>query len=1129
MITKLRSYSWKVLVALLASTAFTGFGVAQMTTATIAGTVLDPSGAVIPGATVTATNTDTKFTRTTTTGAAGNYRLEFLPIGKYSVNTQASGFKANSQTNITLNLNEELHNNVTLELGQASETVTVTSEPGLVQSSTSSLGRLVDNTEIDNLPLVNRDPYQLLSLTPGVQTNTNSNSLGYPQQVVYINGGTDEFVGSVSYYLDGGLNMTSIRNTGNILPNPDALQEFNVQTNNYNALYGRMSAGLVNVVTKSGTNKIHGSVFEFLRNDRLNATPWRANGKSAYHRNQFGATLGGPILHDRTFFFGSYAGLRQSTPKFLNGAVVPTAAERTGDFSADLPARFIGQSNYTCADATAADKAAGLFIACNPVTKKPFANNVISTPLDPTAQNILNKAIPLPNSEGNKWSGYSPAVNNTDEFLIKLDHNLTANQRVEASYFNTAGIQQQIPGGNVLWSQQNYHYRQQNANLSDTWTISSNKINQIWLTYTRMLAGRVNTPGTSLHDFGSSFMPQGTPSLPQITVSGYFTASQSIAGPKAGTNFYSLRDVYSWNKGKHALAFGAEGSLNKDILQTLLNNYGTFTFDGSREIAGAPKGSVGNGLVDFVLGLPKSMNQDAPVTAVDNMWFYGLFLQDDYKVKPNLTLNLGIRWDVQPAPTDPQNRFATFIPGVQSKILPNAPTGLLLPGDTYSGGTLPRGIVATRYHHISPRVGFAWNPFGNGRTAVRGAGGLFYGSVAGNEWNGMTNFLPFAVRNSYPNITSLTDVYSDPRSFPDGDPYPYVYSPSNARFIYPGALEGIDPNYQWPYTYQFNASVQQQFSRDFAMTISYVSTLSHDVPFAPDINYPIWSPTAKSGDQNTRRPFFPQDPKAPKGTPVLTTVNVIQSHQRANYNALQVDFEKRLSHGFSIKGFYTWSKTLSTASVNNSGSVLGSAQDFNHLEEEYGRSDTDVRHRSQTSIVWKPNYFTSHGLLTRSLLDGWTVAGIVRFQSGSPFSITTGVDNNFDGNNNDRTSVVPGVPYHTSTGYNRLDPASRFFNPDAFCGYSGGTCLGVGPGGSDGNTRRDNFSGPGSKSVDASLFRNFKLWEGVQLQGRVEATNVFNFVNPNNPTSSINNAKTAGTITGAETMRQLQVGARILF
>ncbi|HMG03718.1 MAG TPA: carboxypeptidase regulatory-like domain-containing protein [Edaphobacter sp.] len=1141
---RLNSLGRKLLLVASAAIFLIPNAFAQLTTATILGTVSDSTGAVIPGARITATNVDTHFTRAAAANADGTFRLEFLPIGHYELKVDAQGFKSYSQTNITLNLNDQLTNNITLSLGDATETITVTDAPSLVQSSASSLGRVIDNTEVDNLPIVGRNVYDLLTLTAGVQTSSQSNVLGYPQQVVYINGGTDNFVGSVSYYLDGGLNMTSLRNTGNILPNPDALQEFNVQTNNYNALYGRMSAGLVNVVTKSGTNRVHGSIFEFLRNDRLNALPYRQTTKSSYHRNQFGATLGGPIWRDKTFFFGTYGGLRQSTPTSVTAAVVPTAAERAGDFSADLPANL--PVNYSCSDASAADVAAGRFIACNPLTKRPFANNKITT-LDPTAQNIINKYIPLPNAQNlstpflNRWTGYTPAVMNTDEFLIKVDHNLTPNQRVQVSYFNTSGIQQQSPGGNLVWSQQNYSWRQQNANVSHTWTISPTKINQIWLNYTRMLAGRVNTPAVSLGDLGSSFTAQGTPSLPQITVTNYFTLAQSIAGPKAGTNFYSLRDVYSWNRGKHAIAFGGEASLNKDIQQTLLNNYGVFSFNGTRAVAGCllpnnaacPSAGVTrgqNGLVDFMLGLPVTMGQDTPVTAIDNIWFYGLFLQDDYKIKPNLTLNLGLRWDVQPAPTDPQNRLSAWLPGARSTVITNAPAGLLFPGDSYNNSTLPRGLVNTRYHHVSPRIGFAWDPFGDGRTAVRGAGGLFYGSVSGNEWNANSNFLPFAVRNTYSNVTSLTNVYADKTNFPNGNPYPYVYSPTGARFIYPAALQGIDPAYQWPYTYQFNLSVQQQFTRDFAMTVSYVSTLSHDVPFAPDLNYPIWSPTAKSGDQNSRRPYGATG----KTTQTLSTVNIIQSKQKANYHGLQIDVEKRMGHGVSIKSFYVWSRTMSSAQVNNSGAVVNSVQDANQMAQEYGRSDTDIRHRSQTSIIWQPNYFANRGLLTRSLLNGWTVSGIVAFQSGTPFTVLTGSDTNFDGISYDRANVVAGQPFGNSS-YNHVDPASKFFNPSAFCVFSA-ACPGIGPGGSDGNSKRNAYSGPGAKNVNAAIFRNFKVWEGVQLQGRVEATNVFNFANfsfgtGTGPTVNINNAN-AGTISsnsGNFPMRQLQVGARILF
>ncbi len=1098
---------------------------AQLTTATIVGSVLDASGASIGGAAVTATNAETHFTRTVNTGSAGNYRLDFLPVGTYAVRVEAQGFAAFEKPAIVLTLNAEVRLDANMSVTGTTQTVEVTADAPLVETTSSSLGRTVTNEEVDNLPIVNRNVYDLLTLTPGVQSSSNINTLGYPQQVVYINGGTDNFVGSVSYYLDGGLNMTFIRNSGNILPNPDALREFNVQTNNYNALYGRMSSGLVNVVTKSGTNRVHGSVFEFFRSDKLNATPaFSVNGKSPLHRNQFGATLGGPILHDRTFFFGSYAGLRQTTASLLNSAIVPTPAQRLGDFSANVPTTS-GAITSCTQTLSAADKAAGNFILCdrltNPAKPVPYSRNVIpSGQLDPTAQNIITRNIPLADN-GNLWQGYSVSPLNTDEFLIKIDHNLGQKHRIEAMYFNTSGNQSQSPGGNLNWSRQNFTWRQQNANLSDTWTVSPNAVNQIWANYTRMLSGRVNTPGTSLSDYGSSFFTQGAPMLPQITVTNYFTLAQAISGPKTGTNFYSLRDVYSLTRGKHTLSVGAEGSLNKDVQYTYLNNYGVFSFTSSTS------SRTGNALADFVLGQPNTMNQDSPVNAADNSWFYGIFAQDDYTVRSNLTLNLGVRLDIQTPPVDPLNREATFIQGQQSTVYPTAPLGVLIAGDT----GVDRGIVSTRYHHVSPRVGFAWDPYGHGRTAVRGAFGLFFGSVSGNEWNGVSNFQPFAVRNRYSNITSLTNIYGDKRSFPNGNPYPYLYTPNAPKpFILPATIEGIDKNYQWPYTYQTNFSVQQQLTHDLAMTISYVGSFSHDVPFAPDVNYPLYASAASPINGVTSSTTNNFDARRPIQPGILSTVSVIQSRQRAHYHGLQVTAEKRMSNALSVKAFYTWSKTLTTASVNNPGAVLGSAEDFNRLDLEYGRGDFDVRNQANVAVVWKPIFFKSAPLFTRAVINGWTLSGIAYLQSGSPFTVTTGVDNNLDGNTNDRANPT-GITYFTNAGHARSAQIAQYFNTASFCSYTIGSTscpAGTGPGGLDGTTRRNDYTGPGYRNVNAALFRDFKVHEGFAIQGRAEVTNVFNLVNLNNPNSSLNSSN-FGRITSAGAMRQIQLGARILF
>ncbi|WP_263409441.1 carboxypeptidase regulatory-like domain-containing protein [Terriglobus tenax] len=1104
-----------------------GMAQAQLTTATIVGNVQDSTGAVIPSAQVTATNQETQFTRTVTSGADGAYRLDFLPVGTYTVKIEAAGFQTRQQQGVVLTLNAEIHVDAALSIGEASQTIDVTSnEIPLVETTTSSLGRTVTNVEVDNLPIVNRNVYDLLTLTPGVQASSNVNTLGYPQQVVYINGGTDNFVGSVSYYLDGGLNMTFIRNTGNVLPNPDALREFNVQTNNYNALYGRMSSGLVNVVTKSGTNKVHGSIFYFHRETNFAAAPaFSAPGpKAPLHRHQFGATIGGPIWKDKTFFFGSYAGLRQITSSILNGALVPTAAQRAGNFGENLPT---SGTPATCTSNTSSI----VFVVCDPVTRTPRPGNVLAaSQIDPTVQRLLAR-IPLPNATGvdtatgrttYRWQGTIANTLNTDEFLLKIDHQI-GQHRIQGMYFNTAGNQQQSPGGNIDWSRQNFVYRQQNGNLSDTWAISPNVVNQVWLNYTRMIGGRINTPQLSLSDFGSSFGIQGAPMLPQLAVSGYFTATQAISGPVTGTNFYSFRDVLSLTRGKHTLAFGAETSLNKDLQYTYLNNYGVFAFQRSTTAR------TGAEISDFVAGLPATMNQDSPVQAADNSWFTGVFLQDDYRIFRNLTLNLGLRWDVQTPPTDPKNRQSAFIPGQKSTVYPTAPTGLVVVGDQ----GINRGIVSTRWHHVSPRVGFAWDPFGNGRTAVRGAFGLFFGSVSGNEWNGVSNFQPFAVRNRYAFIKSMTDIYGDPRSFPNGNPYPYVYDPKNPRpFITPAQVQGIDLAYQWPYVYQTNFSIQQQVTNSLAVSMSYVGSFSHDVPFAPDVNYPVYATaanpvngvtTSNANNFDSRRPYNPLG---------FGIINVIQSKQRANYHGLQITGEKRLSNQFSVKAFYTWSKTLSTASVNNSGAVIGTAQDFNRMQDEYGSSDTDIRHQANISAIWKPVLFTGSPRYVRETINGWTISGIAQFNAGTPFTVTTGTDNNFDGYTTDRANLSGKADVGITRGRSRADKIAAYFNPAAFCSYTGSTATcpaGVGPAGLDGTTRRNNFFGPGYRVVNAALFRDFGVYEAVKFQLRAEVNNVFNLVNLGNPTTSLNSGN-FGKITGASGVpRQIQIGGRILF
>ena len=1117
---------------------------AQVTTATVFGTVTDSTGAIVANATVIITNLATNISTTLTTTNTGEYRFDLVPVGSYSLAVTAAGFEKVIQSNITLTVNQEQRVDETLKVGGSNQTVTVNSDPPQINLESAVVERTLESTEVDNLPILNRNIYNLLMLVPGVQNNTvGGNTLGYNQEVLQMNGGTtSNNNGTVSYYLDGGLNMTSLRNTGNDMPNPEALEEFNIQTSNYNASYGRMSSGVLSALTKSGGNNLHGSIYEFNRNTDFDASNPinQGGGVGIVHRNMYGATLGGPIRKDKTFFFGEFAGVRQIQPANFSGSTLPTftggttgGGEAAGDFSAYLPSATTSATAACGGTATA-------FVVCSPTTHKPYvgangyASNIITDPLDPTAVNIMkylkgfeNATVTSGGFTFPSYTGQEAKSYYTWEAMGKIDHQISPKQRLEGTYFYVNGYQQ-IPAGSpsLPWVAQSQIWTQQVLNASDTYTLSEHKINQAWLTWTRIIGGRENITNAgqagreSLANFGSSLAVQGPPSLSQITVTGYFTLANTIDGPKAGTDFYSARDLFIWNTGKHELSLGGEASLNKDDQVTDLNNYGVFGFSSSTTAR------TGNALSDFVLGQINSTSQDAPVDAIDNSFFYSLFAQDNYRILPRLTFNLGLRWDLQTAPTDPQNKESTFVAGQQSTVNPNMPLGELVVGD--KGVT--RGTVGTSYTHFSPRVGFAYDPFGNGKTSVRASAGIFWGGVSGNEWNATSNYYPFSLRYTFPAQGTLTNPYKGLTT----NPFPYVYTPGSVNpIVAGGSIEGAPLNFKWPKTYQLTMSVQQQLSRSSAVSLAYVGALARNISFSTDANYPVFNtatPTLNtSATVITRRPI---------DTGTLGQILAVDSDQTSNYNALVFTFSQRATKDVSFNGFYTWSKNIDSTTLNSSTAP----EDYDNLKIDKGPNDYDQRSQFAMSIVWQPNYFNKSNHFVSSVLNGWHFSSVISLHTGTPFNITTGSDNNNDGNTTDRP-VELANPFNTGTNRSsRSALAKEFYNPSlavaatvpttqTWCGYSTkapADCVGAGPGGSDGTFERNGLYGPGFRDVDASLFRDFGLTERFKLQARAEASNVFNLVSLTGPNATLSSA-TAGTITGASSMRQIQLGIRMMF
>jgi hypothetical protein len=580
-------------------------------------------------------------------------------------------------------------------------------------------------------------------------------------------------------------------------------------------------------------------------------------------------------------------------------------------------------------------------------------------------------------------------------------------------------------------------------------------------------------------------------SLPQITVSGYMTFANAIQGPVAGSNYYGVRDSLALTRGRHSLKAGVDAQLEKFIQDTSLNNYGVWSFDGKK---------TGNALADFMMGLPASFKQDTPVTKIDNDWYAGFFLQDDFRVHPRLTLNLGLRYELPFAMTDPLDRKMAFAPGVQSTIAPNAPKGLLFPGDP----GIRRGIIATPKKNFAPRFGLAWDPFGDGKTSLRAAAGLFYGSISSNNMNMTTDYQPFSARQTFPNVKTLADPYGN---MPGGSPFPIVYDPKNPRFIVPADVSTVAVNFHFPYAYQLNLSVQRQLRSDLSVTAAYVGSLAHRLPFTVDKNYAGYTPGATSSNLNSRRPYLP-------GT--LGIIYYEDSIINSNYHGLQTTVEKRMSHGFTLRAYYTFSKSLEGAQTQNN-QPTGGAEDFRNLALERGRTNNDRHHNFVLSAIWEINYFQGSQAVVRHILNHWSVSAIAMLRSGAPFTVTTGQDTNVDGNNNDRANLV-GDP-HLDPNRPRSEVTGAWFNKDAFLAPATGA---------DGNSGRNILDNPGTKSVDLGLFRQFKLREGTQLEVRAEMTNAFNLVNLSGPTTNLNSGN-FGKILSAGQTRQAQLGLRLSF
>jgi outer membrane receptor protein involved in Fe transport len=1067
---------------------------AAQTTASIYGAITDETKGALAGVTVSAVHAATGETRTAQTGTGGNYTLPGMPLGTYTVRAELPGFRAVTRAGIEISLDRHARVDLVLVVGQVTETVVVTADAPLVESSTNEMGTVIDRRRIAGLPINGRNTLSLVSLVPGAQEVQSTAEQGFVINKVAFNGVRPELS---NWLLDGGDNTSSLRNYGNPVPNPDAVEEFRVISNNYSAEYGRSAGAIVSVATRSGTNELRGTAFEFLRNDALNGDDFFQGKPGKLDQHQFGATLGGPILKDRLFFFGSYQGFRRNTEEFKNTALVPTPAERRGDFS---------QSVFQGRPVTIVD----------PLTGQPFPGNVIpAARVSPIATRYLDMVVPLPNDPSRGPNAHRvtvPVSDPSDQILGKVDFLASKAHKLTLSWFYNDFTDVDVLSPFAFYYRDNVN-TQHTVTLHEHWTPRSNVVNHLRMSYNRTSGDRTmrTEPAFTAADLGITFgaLPAGPVLSPSFRFTGYFDAAAAAGGPKT-SNIYSVADSVDLVKGRHNLKFGGEVWLRRLFDVTLDDrNGGDFRFNGR---------VTGNAIGDFLLGevSDRFRFRDAAYKS-NNQWSYYAYVQDNFRVTPRLTLNLGVRYELDRFPVSPGDPVQVWQAGRTSACVPQAPRGLLYASCEQDGTS--RSGYDDDTNNFAPRLGFAYTLTGDGKTVVRGGYGISHASnilntlqegLVGVPWGFREDVLNTGAANR-PSTVKLASPFA---GFPGGNPFPFRPDPANLRYPASTNYTAASPSLHQGYYHQYNLTLQRQFGTGTVIELAYVGNRGQDLPASVNINQPVLSPTGTAANANARRPLG--DPRI---TDLVQYVNVGQSW----YDSLQARLEQRLQGGFSLLGSYTFGKAIDLVSWHDD---QGRWADPTRPELNKGPADFDRRHLLTVSFLWDLPFFKDAKGLS-SALGGWQVNGIASYYSGLPIDVRSGRDNNLDTQaGNDRPNLV-GDWRKPTPSHQQIRAGETWFNTAAFAPNGVGQI---------GTLGRNALVGPERKVVDLGLSKDFRLGSRGHLIFRLEAFNVFNWVNftslstggtpssPQNLTSG-----NFGKVTSAGSPRVVQLGLKVMF
>ena len=1093
----------------------------QGLTGSISGVVKDPNGGVVPNAKVIAKNAGTNAESEVRTDDTGFYRILNLVPADYIVSVEAPGFRRTALAPQALTIAQALRVDVNLEIGQVTETVTVTGAASQINTEDAQLGRAI--TEIPNLPNISgangRNPLNLAGLQPGVSmsppTGAPTNDIG----PFSVNGQRTQ---ANNYILDGADSNDLAINVPDALGqiSPNALAEFRVVTGAMKAEYGRNGGAVVEAITRSGTNQWHASAGEVFRNTLLNATPFfqnvtpgGANGffsnglkrKPQWNTNDFDTQFGGPIRKDKTFFFLNYLGFRRRQG-VTNSATVFTDAERAA----------------ILANGTAAAKAIlGLVPAAS------TGNQLFSSPA-----NSLNR----------------------DQGLARIDHRFSDRNALSFTYFIEKDISFDpfaFSGSNVPGFGQQGAITYTNYVLRDSHTFTASLVNDARAGFHRRAQpGVIPVNHTTPAQLGfTQVVPDDAAAAgpPWIIITGLSQVGNTIQGPQSRfDNTWQYADTISWIRGRHSFRFGGDYRAYEQNQQFSFINNGYFQFDGSGTTQGLVPAIAGVSapLNDFIHGYVGFFAQNSAARQGYRDRFGSIFVQDDWKARPNLTINLGLRWEYAAPLTELRNQLNAFRPGQQSTVFPTAPIGLVYPGD--------KGVPQSTYNHdwnnFAPRFGFAWDPTSKGKFSLRGGYGVFFDVPVSELTLQFLTAPPFGVQPNLFAVADMTHPYSSPIGPPLGsspipNPFPFTPVKPGARFdftnIAPIGLTVMDPNFATPYSQQWNLQFQYQFSPNWLASVGYVGTNGVKLLYRFNENPAIPTPTATSGNTDLRRVYNlgnPQD--AAFGGAVFAGITDQATTANSNYNALQAELRTNSWRGLSMTHSYTWSHSIDNSSglrTNNTGNIYDRSRDR-------GNSEFDLRHRYVGSWIYDLPWLKDQKGFVGLALGGWSLSWIQTFQTGLPFNINEP---------NDRCLCDGGAnrPDYVGGNLRFVDPRTNAFGRQNsyFDGTGGGTATAatnpyfhrVGSGlsaalgaGRYGNLGRNVFHGPGIINSDLGLSKRFRTTERSTLELRGEFFNLFNhtnFLNPANTTGSSIGSTTFGRITGTLDPRLVQISARFFF